>query len=86
MPAILKDWIDRDFVRGAPSSAASTASSNRSRCRERRPTPPHHPGGAEEAFADDDAEDTDGHGAMETFLFHIHRGTLEFCGYEVRPR
>lgn len=36
-------------------------------------------GGAEAAFA----LDAVGYGALDTFLFHIHRGMLEFCGYEV---
>jgi NAD(P)H dehydrogenase (quinone) len=77
MPAILKGWIDRVFVMGAVfggdyglfDQAALTGKRAMLLLTTGGSTDSFRPGG--------------GFGAMTDFLFHIHRGMLEFVGYEV---
>lgn len=77
MPAVLKGWVDRVFVMGGVfggehgffEDAALTG---------RRAMLLFTTGGSAEAF-----EPGGAFGPMDDFLFHIHRGMLEFVGYEV---
>lgn len=76
LPAILKGWIDRVFVMGGVSGgdvgvfdgAALTG---------RRAVVLATTGGSADAFTRDGA-----FGDTDDFLFHIHRGMLEFVGYD----
>jgi NAD(P)H dehydrogenase (quinone) len=77
MPAILKGWIDRVFVMGTVfggdyglfDQAALTGKQAILLLTTGGSIDSFRPGG--------------GFGAMTDFLFHIHRGMLEFVGYEV---
>lgn len=77
LPAILKGWIDRVFVMGALFGGdhgffggAALAG--------KRAMLLFTTGGSSEAFQPGGA-----FGALDDFLFHIHRGMLEFVGYQV---
>jgi NAD(P)H dehydrogenase (quinone) len=77
MPAILKGWVDRVFVMGAVfggdyglfGNAALTG---------KRAMLLLTTGGSRESFRPGGA-----FGALADFLYHIHRGMLEFVGYQV---
>jgi NAD(P)H dehydrogenase (quinone) len=77
LPAILKGWVDRVFMNGAVfgggygvfGDAALTG---------RRAMLLFTTGGSREKFQPGGA-----YGPMDDFLFHIHRGMLEFVGYQV---
>ncbi|MEW2131744.1 NAD(P)H-dependent oxidoreductase [Streptomyces sp. NPDC005435] len=79
MPAILKGWIDRVFVMGAVFGG-EFGLFDRAALRGRRAMALITTGGSEEAFAPGGA-----FGALDQFLFHVHRGMLEFVGYEPLP-
>ncbi|WP_399498496.1 NAD(P)H-dependent oxidoreductase [Streptomyces sp. P17] len=80
MPAILKGWIDRVFVMGEVFGGGlglfDRAALSGKRARLLLTT-----GGSADAFRAEGGE----FGPMDDFLFHIHRGMLEFVGYEVVP-
>lgn len=77
LPAILKGWVDRVFVMGGVfggnygifDDAALTG---------RQAMLLMTTGGASESFRPGGA-----YGSMDDFLFHIHRGMLEFVGFQV---
>lgn len=77
LPAILKGWVDRVFVMGGVfggeygdfGDAALTG---------RQAMLLLTTGGASESFQPGGA-----YGSIDDFLFHIHRGMLEFVGYQV---
>ncbi|WP_329248554.1 NAD(P)H-dependent oxidoreductase [Actinoallomurus sp. NBC_01490] len=77
MPAILKGWIDRTFVMGA-LFGGDFGLFDRAALRGKRAMLLVTTGGSAESFSSGGA-----FGAMDDFLFHIHRGMLEFVGYEV---
>jgi NAD(P)H dehydrogenase (quinone) len=77
MPAILKGWVDRVFVMGA-LFGGDLGLFDRAAMRGKRAVVLVTTGGPAESFTTGGA-----FGAMEDFLFHIHRGMLEFVGYEV---
>ena len=81
MPAIMKGWVDRVFVMGATFGGEHGIFSDGGMS-DKKAMLLLTTGGAEAAFA---ADALDGYGDMETFLFHIHRGMLEFVGYDVLP-
>ena len=81
MPAILKGWMDRVFVMGA-TFGGEHGIFEQGAMRGKKAMLLLTTGGAEAAFTPDPV---DGYGDLDTFLFHIHRGMLEFCGYEVLP-
>lgn len=78
LPAVLKGWVDRVFVMGALfggeyglfEEAASTG---------KKAMLLLTTGGSQESFAGEH----DGLGRLEDFLYHVHRGMLEFVGYRV---
>lgn len=77
LPAILKGWIDRVFVMGALFGGRFGLFGDAALAGKRAvllfttggPSASFQPGGA--------------FGPMDDFLFHIHRGMLEFVGYRV---
>lgn len=80
MPAILKGWVDRVFamggVAGAEAGLFETAA-----LAGRRAVVLATTGGGADAFTSSGA-----FGGIDDFLFHIHRGMLEFVGYDaLRP-
>jgi NAD(P)H dehydrogenase (quinone) len=79
MPAILKGWIDRVFVMGA-LFGGEHGLFDRAALHGRRARLLVTTGGSAQAFSRGGE-----FGAMDDFLFHIHRGMLEFVGYEVLP-
>ncbi|MWV48095.1 flavodoxin family protein [Rathayibacter sp. VKM Ac-2803] len=81
MPAIMKGWIDRVFVMGATFGGEHGIFAEGG-MRGRKAVLLLTTGGGGPEFAPDAA---DGYGDMRSFLFHIHRGMLEFVGYEVLP-
>lgn len=81
MPAIMKGWIDRVFVMGATFGGDHGIFAEGG-MRGKNAMLVVTTGGSEHAFAPDAA---DGYGDMQSFLFHIHRGMLEFVGYNVLP-
>jgi NAD(P)H dehydrogenase (quinone) len=81
MPAIMKGWVDRVFVMGAAFGGEHGIFTDGG-MRDKKAMLLLTTGGVESAFA---PNALDGYGNMETFLFHIHRGMLEFVGYEVLP-
>ncbi|KQQ03377.1 MULTISPECIES: NAD(P)H-dependent oxidoreductase [unclassified Rathayibacter] len=81
MPAILKGWIDRVFVMGAAFGGEHGVFADGG-LRGKQAMLLLTTGGGEPAFSPGAAE---GYGDMQTFLFHIHRGMLEFVGYDVLP-
>jgi NAD(P)H dehydrogenase (quinone) len=77
LPAILKGWIDRVFVMGALFGGdhgffADAALAGK------RAMLLFTTGGSDESFRAGGA-----FGPLDDFLFHIHRGMLEFVGYRV---
>ncbi|WP_432534479.1 NAD(P)H-dependent oxidoreductase [Kineococcus arenarius] len=81
MPAIMKGWVDRVFVMGAAFGGEHGIFADGGMSG-KQAVLLLSTGGAQAAFAPDALE---GYGDMETFLFHIHRGMLEFVGYDVLP-
>lgn len=81
MPAIMKGWIDRVFVMGATFGGEHGVFAEGG-LRGRSAMLLLTTGGGEAAFAPGAA---DGYGDLQSFLFHIHRGMLEFVGYDVLP-
>lgn len=77
MPAVLKGWVDRVFVMGA-LFGGDHGFFGEAALAGKRAMLLFTTGGSREAFQPGGA-----FGAMETFLFHIHRGMLEFVGYQV---
>ncbi|MEU2365643.1 NAD(P)H-dependent oxidoreductase [Streptomyces noursei] len=77
LPAILKGWVDRVFVMGGVFGGDYGLFGDAALAGKRAmllfttggPSESFQPGGAL--------------GAMDDFLFHIHRGMLEFVGYQV---
>ena len=81
MPAIMKGWVDRVFVMGAAFGGEHGIFAEGG-MRGKRAVLLLTTGGSGPAFEPDAV---DGYGDMQSFLFHIHRGMLEFVGYEVLP-
>lgn len=81
MPAIMKGWIDRVFVMGATFGGEHGIFAQGG-MRGKKAMLLVTTGGAGPAF---EPGAVDGYGDMRSFLFHIHRGMLEFVGYEVLP-
>ena len=81
MPAIMKGWVDRVFVMGAAFGGEHGIFADGG-LRHRTAVLLLTTGGSGEAFA---PGALDGYGDLDTFLFHIHRGMLEFVGYDVLP-
>ena len=81
MPAIMKGWVDRVFVMGATFGGEHGIFTGGG-LSDKKAMLLLTTGGAQAAFAPDALE---GYGDMNTFLFHIHRGMLEFVGYDVLP-
>ena len=79
MPAILKGWVDRVFVMGA-AFGGTYGFFDQGGMSGKKAMLLLTTGGPQDAYAPDAP---DGLGSLDTFLFHIHRGMLEFCGYEV---
>jgi NAD(P)H dehydrogenase (quinone) len=77
MPAILKGWIDRVFVMGGVFGG-DHGLFDEAALAGRRAVLLLTTGGARESFDPGGA-----YGSMDDFLFHIHRGMLEFVGYRV---
>jgi NAD(P)H dehydrogenase (quinone) len=77
VPAILKGWLDRVFVMGGVAGGDAGLFET-ARLAGRRAVVLTTTGGPAEAFTADGA-----FGDIDRFLFHIHRGMLEFAGYEV---
>ncbi|EFL33129.1 NAD(P)H dehydrogenase [Streptomyces viridochromogenes DSM 40736] len=77
LPAVLKGWVDRVFVMGGVFGGDHGLFGQAALAGKRAmllfttggPTESFRPGGA--------------FGPMDDFLFHIHRGMLEFVGFEV---
>ncbi|BDA63877.1 NAD(P)H-dependent oxidoreductase [Actinomyces capricornis] len=81
MPAILKGWVDRVLVMGA-AFGGEHGVREQGGMRGKKAMVLLTTGGSQQAFA----PDTPGsYGSLDSFLFHIHQGTLEFCGFEVLP-
>lgn len=76
LPAILKGWIDRVFVMGAVSGG-DIGLFDRAALAGRRAVVLATTGGAADSFTHSGA-----FGDINDFLFHIHRGMLEFVGYD----
>lgn len=81
MPAIMKGWVDRVFVMGAAFGGEHGIFTDGG-LSDKKAMLLLTTGGEEASFAPDAL---DGYGDMDTFLFHIHRGMLEFVGYDVLP-
>lgn len=77
LPAILKGWVDRVFVMGAVFGGDYGLFDDAALAG-RRAMLLFTTGGANESFRPGGA-----FGSMEDFLFHVHRGMLEFVGYQV---
>lgn len=77
LPAILKGWIDRVFVMGALFGGEYGLFDDAALAG-RRAMLLFTTGGPAEVFRPGGA-----FGAVDDFLYHIHRGMLEFVGYEV---
>ncbi|MEH3068144.1 MAG: NAD(P)H-dependent oxidoreductase [Aeromicrobium erythreum] len=77
VPAVLKGWIDRVFVMGAVFGG-DHGLFEQAALAGRRAVALVTTGGPSAAFAADGA-----FGDLDDFLFHVHRGMLEFVGYEV---
>ncbi|MFJ9005742.1 NAD(P)H-dependent oxidoreductase [Streptomyces canus] len=77
LPAILKGWIDRVFVMGALFGGDHGFFGDAALAGKRAMLL-FTTGGSSEAFRPGGA-----FGAVGDFLFHIHRGMLEFVGYQV---
>ncbi|MDO0930523.1 NAD(P)H-dependent oxidoreductase [Streptomyces sp. DG2A-72] len=77
LPAILKGWVDRVFVMGAVFGGDHGLFGDAALAGKRAMLL-FTTGSSSESFRPGGA-----FGAMDDFLFHIHRGMLEFVGYEV---
>lgn len=77
LPAILKGWVDRVFVMGAAFGGDHGLFSEAALAGKRAMLLVTT-GGASESFQPGGA-----FGPMDDFLFHIHRGMLEFVGFQV---
>ena len=76
LPAILKGWIDRVFVMGGVSGG-DVGVFDQAALAGRRAVVLTTTGGSADAFTRGGA-----FGEADDFLFHIHRGMLEFVGYD----
>ena len=76
LPAILKGWLDRVFVMGAVSGG-DLGLFDGAALAGRRAVVLATTGGSADSFTRSGA-----FGDINDFLFHIHRGTLEFVGYD----
>lgn len=81
MPAVMKGWVDRVFAMGA-TFGGELGIFAEGGMRGKKAVLLVTTGGVESAF---EAGAADGYGDIDTFLFHIHRGMLEFVGYDVLP-
>ncbi|KUL46007.1 NAD(P)H dehydrogenase [Streptomyces sp. NRRL F-4489] len=77
VPAILKGWVDRVFVMGGVFGG-EYGLFGEAALAGKRAMLLFTTGGPSEAFRPGGAL-----GSMDDFLFHIHRGMLEFVGYQV---
>jgi NAD(P)H dehydrogenase (quinone) len=77
LPAVLKGWVDRVFVMGAVFGG-ELGLFDGAALAGRRAMLLLTTGGPAEAFAPGGA-----FGDLDAFLFHVHRGMLEFVGYRV---
>lgn len=77
LPAVLKGWIDRVFVMGA-LFGGDHGFFDGAALAGKRAVLLFTTGGSPEAF-----QPGGPFGALDEFLFHIHRGMLEFVGYQV---
>ncbi|MGX1563121.1 NAD(P)H-dependent oxidoreductase [Streptomyces sp. NPDC055506] len=77
LPAILKGWVDRVFVMGGVFGGDHGLFGDAALAGKRAMLL-FTTGGADESFRPGGA-----FGPMDDFLFHIHRGMLEFVGFEV---
>ncbi|MFD9982568.1 NAD(P)H-dependent oxidoreductase [Streptomyces massasporeus] len=77
LPAVLKGWVDRVFVMGGVFGGAHGLFGEAALA-DRRAMLLFTTGGSAESFRPGGA-----FGPMDDFLFHIHRGMLEFVGFEV---
>ncbi|MGW4346673.1 NAD(P)H-dependent oxidoreductase [Streptomyces sp. NPDC004690] len=77
LPAVLKGWIDRVFVMGGVFGGQHGLF-EQAALAGRRAMLLVTTGGSRESFQPGGML-----GAMDDFLFHIHRGMLEFVGYQV---
>ncbi|MFF4954319.1 NAD(P)H-dependent oxidoreductase [Streptomyces chattanoogensis] len=77
LPAILKGWVDRVFVMGAVFGGDHGLFGDAALAGKRAMLL-FTTGGSSEWFRPGGT-----FGAMDDFLFHIHRGMLEFVGYQV---
>ncbi|MFI1800164.1 NAD(P)H-dependent oxidoreductase [Streptomyces sp. NPDC020379] len=76
LPAILKGWVDRVFVRGGVFGG-DYGLFDEAALAGKRAMLLFTTGGSSESFQPGGA-----FGSMDDFLFHIHRGMLEFVGYQ----
>jgi NAD(P)H dehydrogenase (quinone) len=77
LPAVLKGWVDRVFVMGGVFGGAHGLF-DQAALAGKRAMLLFTTGGSGESFRPGGA-----FGPMDDFLFHIHRGMLEFVGFEV---
>ncbi|WEB38204.1 NAD(P)H-dependent oxidoreductase [Streptomyces yunnanensis] len=77
LPAILKGWVDRVFVMGAVFGGDHGLFGDAALAGKRAMLL-FTTGGSSESFQQGGTL-----GSMDDFLFHIHRGMLEFVGYQV---
>ncbi|MEU9112829.1 NAD(P)H-dependent oxidoreductase [Streptomyces sp. NPDC048483] len=77
LPAILKGWVDRVFVMGGVFGGDYGLFGDAALA-EKRAMLLFTTGGPSESFRPGGA-----FGSMDDFLFHIHRGMLEFVGFQV---
>ncbi|WP_141579206.1 NAD(P)H-dependent oxidoreductase [Actinomadura sp. WMMA1423] len=77
LPAVLKGWVDRVFVMGAVFGG-DHGLFGEAALAGKRAMLLFTTGGSRESFMPGGA-----FGPMDDFLFHIHRGMLEFVGYRV---
>ncbi|WP_255954860.1 NAD(P)H-dependent oxidoreductase [Streptomyces odontomachi] len=77
LPAILKGWVDRVFVMGGVFGGDHGIFGDAALAGKRAMLL-FTTGGSGESF-----RPGGGYGSMDDFLFHIHRGMLEFTGFQV---
>ncbi|MCZ4124626.1 NAD(P)H-dependent oxidoreductase [Streptomyces sp. H39-S7] len=77
LPAILKGWVDRVFVMGG-TFGGDYGLFGDAALAGKRAMLLFTTGGSSQSFSPGGA-----FGSMDDFLFHIHRGMLEFVGYRV---